>query len=268
MSWRWRDRPGPDAWVGAYDAEVRPLVVLPTYQESATIEPVLHGIRSSLDGATILVVDDASPDGTADLAEALAPEVGPLHVLRRPAKAGLGSAYRDGFAWGLERGFDAMVEMDADLSHDPVALPALIAGLEEGADLVIGSRYVAGGSIPSWSWRRLALSRAGNHYASIMLGIHVADATSGYRAYRADILRAIDLSTVRADGYGFQIEMVYRISQQGGKVIEIPISFVDRTLGASKMSGRVVIEALLLVTGWGIRDRLKRAGARRRSAAD
>jgi len=247
---------------------LRPLVVLPTYQESATIAAAVRGIRSSLDSAFILVVDDGSPDGTAALAQELAAELGRMHVMRRPAKAGLGSAYRDAFAWGLEREFDAMVEMDADLSHDPAALPTLMRGLEEGADLVIGSRYIAGGSIPSWSWRRLALSRAGNHYASVMLGLQVADATSGYRAYRANMLRALNLAAVRADGYGFQIEMVYRINQAGGKVIEVPIAFVDRTLGASKMSGRVVLEALVLVTGWGIRDRLVGAGAGRRLAPD
>jgi glycosyltransferase involved in cell wall biosynthesis len=249
---------------------VRPLVVLPTYQEAATISAVVRRVRSALPAASVLVVDDASPDGTADLVDGLAAELGQVAVLRRPAKAGLGSAYREGFAWGLARGFDAFVEMDADLSHDPDALPMLIDRLEEGADLVIGSRYVAGGSIPSWSWRRLALSRAGNRYAAVMLNLPVHDATSGYRVYRGSALSALDLSTIRADGYGFQIEMAYRIDRAGGKVVEVPISFVDRTMGVSKMSSRVVVEALALVTAWGLRDRLLHQFGRhrRRSVAE
>jgi len=237
---------------------MRTLVVLPTYQEAPNVELVLRRIRASLPEATVLVVDDGSPDGTAALARRAAAELGRVEVLERPGKAGLGSAYRTGFSWGLDHGYEVLVEMDADLSHDPAALELLVAGVVGGADLVIGSRYVAGGSIPAWSVHRLVLSRWGNRYAAAMLGLCVRDATSGFRAYRAEAVRAIDLDQVRADGYGFQIEMAYRITGAAGNVVEVPIAFVDRVEGVSKMSGRIVFEALLLVTGWGLRDRWRR----------
>ena len=203
-------------------------------------------------------MDDGSPDGTADVAEAHGATIGGVTVERRADKDGLGSAYRHGFRWGLERGFDVMIEMDADLSHDPADLPSLLSAVEHGADLAIGSRYVPGGSIPAWSWHRRLLSRWGNRYAAGLLGLAVNDATAGYRAYRSDTLRAIDLDAVRADGYGFQIEMTYATVRSGGAVVEVPISFVDRTRGESKMSGRIVVEALTLVTWWAIRDRILR----------
>jgi dolichol-phosphate mannosyltransferase len=231
---------------------VRVLVVLPTYNEAENIEHVLGRIRSALPEGGILVVDDGSPDGTADSAERVGKELGGIEVLRRPRKAGLGSAYRAGFAWGLERGWDALVEMDADLSHEPEALPALVAPLEQGFDLSVGSRYIPGGSIPNWAWHRRLLSEGGNRYASLMLALGVADSTSGFRAYRADMLRRIDLTRVRADGYGFQIEMVDQVRSRGGRVTEVPIRFVDRVEGKSKMSGRIVVEALFLVTWWGL----------------
>jgi glycosyltransferase involved in cell wall biosynthesis len=237
---------------------MRCLIVLPTYQEAGNIVGVLQRVRASMPASTILVVDDNSPDGTADLAEAAAARLGRIEVARRPAKLGLGSAYRTGFGWGLARNFDVLVEMDADLSHDPADVPRLCATIEEGADLVIGSRYIPGGSIPAWSWHRRALSRYGNRYAARMLRLPVTDATSGFRAYAASRLVDLGLDTVRADGYGFQVEMAYRVAQRGGKVVEIPISFADRTLGRSKMSSRIVLEALGLVTWWGIRDRLFR----------
>ncbi|MGA2836732.1 MAG: glycosyltransferase [Acidimicrobiales bacterium] len=167
------------------------LVVLPTYNESVP-------------DATVLVVDDGSPDGTADAAEILGKELGRIEVLRRPAKSGLGSAYRAGFRWGLDRGFDACVEMDADLSHEPEALPSLVAPLADGNELVIGSRYIPGGIIPNWAWHRRLLSRGGNLYASTVLGLKVADATAGFRAYAASLLDRIDLDSVQAEGYGFQ----------------------------------------------------------------
>jgi dolichol-phosphate mannosyltransferase len=234
------------------------LVVVPTYQEAANIETVLWRVRRALPAAAVLVVDDGSPDGTAELAEATGATIGNVEVLRRAAKSGLGSAYRDGFRWGLERGFDVLVEMDADLSHDPAALPDLIAGVEQGADLVLGSRYVDGGVIPRWSRRRRLLSKWGNRYTAAMLGMGVRDATSGFRAFRADMLRTLDLGAVRADGYGFQIEMAYEVSRRGGTITEVPIAFVDREHGESKMSGRIVAEALALVTRWGVRRRLGR----------
>jgi dolichol-phosphate mannosyltransferase len=237
---------------------VRALVVLPTYDEAANIEEVLRRLRAACPKAGVLVVDDASPDGTADLAERIGEELGGVEVMRRPAKSGLGSAYRDGFRHGLSNGFDIMVEMDSDLSHDPAALPTLLERVEQGADLAIGSRYVPGGSIPDWSWHRRALSKWGNRYAAGVLGIKVHDATSGYRAYAASSLARIDFHTVRADGYGFQIEMAHRVLQAGGSVEEVPIQFIDRVRGTSKMSGRIVVEALVLVSWWGLRDRVLR----------
>jgi glycosyltransferase involved in cell wall biosynthesis len=179
----------------------------------------------------------------------------------RPAKAGLGSAYRAGFTEGQARGYDVLVEMDSDLSHDPAALPDLLRAVDQGADLVIGSRYVPGGSIPRWSARRRALSRWGNRYAARLLRLDVRDATSGYRCYRSDAVARIDLASVHADGYGFQIEMAYRVAQTGGTIVELPIQFVDRKLGHSKMSSRIIVEALALVTWWGVRDRLRRSRA-------
>ena len=169
-----------------------PLVILPTYNESENIESVIRRIRVALPEAAVLVVDDSSPDGTALIAERLGKELGQVEVMRRPAKAGLGSAYRAGFAWGLERGFEAFVEMDCDLSHEPEALRSLVAPLGEGVDLVVGSRYMPGGAIPNWRLHRRLLSQGGNIYASLMLGLHVTDSTSGFRAYSADILRRVD----------------------------------------------------------------------------
>jgi dolichol-phosphate mannosyltransferase len=232
---------------------VRVLVVLPTYNESENIERVLRRVREALPDAGVLVVDDGSPDGTDEIAERVGKELGGVDVLRRREKSGLGSAYRAGFTWGLERGWEAFVEMDSDLSHDPAALPSLVAPLGEGADLAVGSRYVPGGSIPNWRWHRRVLSRGGNIYASWMLGLGITDATSGYRAYRGTILETIDLARVRAEGYGFQIEMVHEVLQHGGQVVEVPIRFVDRVEGKSKMSMHIVVEALILVTWWGLR---------------
>jgi dolichol-phosphate mannosyltransferase len=249
---------------------MRPLVVIPTYNESENIERMLHRIRQCLPEAGILVVDDGSPDGTAGLVEAVAAELADVHLIRRSAKSGLGSAYRTGFAWGLERGYDACVEIDADFSHDPAALPALLAPLEQGYDVSIGSRYIEGGSIPNWAWHRHLLSRGGNAYADALLGLGVRDSTAGFRAYRADILRRLDLERVRAEGYGFQIEMTYRAKQHGARVCEVPISFVDRTAGESKMSSFIVIEALALVTWWGLGrlwHALRRGGRGRTSPA-
>jgi dolichol-phosphate mannosyltransferase len=240
-----------------------PLVVLPTYDEAENVVEVLGRIRASLPTATVLVVDDGSPDGTAELAEGEAATRGQIEVLRRTGKAGLGSAYRAGFAWGLERGFDVLIEMDADLSHDADDLPALVAATDY-ADLAIGSRYVPGGSIPAWSWHRRFLSRWGNRYSAGVLGLAVNDATSGFRAYRAETLGKMDFDTIQADGYTFQIEMAYEVVRLGGRIVEVPIAFRDRLRGTSKMSGTIVVEALGLVTWWGFRDRLLRRGRRPR----
>ncbi|MGH9225722.1 MAG: polyprenol monophosphomannose synthase [Acidimicrobiales bacterium] len=237
---------------------VRTLVVLPTYQEADNIAEVLRRLRAAVPDADVLVVDDSSPDGTADIAKAAARELGSIDVRVRPAKSGLGSAYRDGFREGLDRGYDVLVEMDSDLSHDPASLPDLLKAVEQGASLAIGSRYVPGGSIPHWPLHRRTLSRWGNLYAGWALQMTVKDATSGYRAYSADLLRQIDLDGVKADGYGFQIEMVYRVARLGGRIAERPIEFRDRERGTSKMSSRIIVEALTLVSWWGLRDRLHR----------
>jgi dolichol-phosphate mannosyltransferase len=237
---------------------VRPLIVTPTYQEAENITEFLRRVRDAVPDADILVVDDNSPDGTADLADHVATELGRIDVLRRPKKIGLGDAYRAGFSVGIERGYDVLVQIDADLSHDPAALPMMLREASNGADAVIGSRYVPGGSIPHWPWPRRALSKWGNRYTSFVLGIPIRDATSGYRAYRADMLKAVDYSTTRAKGYGFQMELAYRVRRQGGRIVEVPITFTDRVRGQSKLTLSVAIEELALVTWWGVRDRVLR----------
>jgi dolichol-phosphate mannosyltransferase len=244
--------------------DVRTLVITPTYVEAENIDEFLRRARAALPSADILVVDDNSPDGTADIAEATAADLGGIDVLRRPAKTGLGSAYRAGFAVGLEKGYDALVQIDADLSHDPAVLPKLLGEIESGADLAIGSRYVPGGEIPHWPWFRRALSRYGNLYAAWVLRTGVKDGTAGYRAYRADTLKAVDYATTRAKGYGFQIETAYRVSRWGGRIAEVPIVFTDRVRGYSKMTWRVAAEEMTLVTWWGLRDRARRLWRRRR----
>jgi dolichol-phosphate mannosyltransferase len=228
------------------------LVVLPTYNEAENVDRVLRRIREALDSATVLVVDDGSPDGTAEIAELVGKELGNIEIMRRHGKSGLGSAYRAGFEWGLEQGFDACVEMDADLSHEPEALPDLVAPLSAGHEVVIGSRYVPGGSIPDWTWHRRLLSRGGNVFASAVLGLGVSDSTAGFRAYSASVLDRIDLDAIRAEGYGFQIEMTYQAKRAGASLVEVPIRFVDRVHGESKMSMFIVVEALGLVSWWGL----------------
>jgi len=225
-------------------------VVVPTYDEALNISSVLRRTRASLPASTVLVVDDGSPDGTADVAERVGDEVGGVHVLRRTEKSGLGDAYRAGFAWGLGRRFDVLVEMDADLSHDPAVLPELVRAVDGGADLAIGSRYVAGGATPGWSRRRRVLSRAGGIYASTLLGLGVRDVTSGFRAYSADVLRRIDVSTLTSTGFAFQIETAWRVRLAGGGIAEVPISFAERAAGTSKLSSSVVFEALGSVARW------------------
>jgi dolichol-phosphate mannosyltransferase len=239
---------------------VRVLICTPTFLEAMNIEDFLRRARVAVPDADILVIDDNSPDGTADIAERVAREVGQVQVLRRPSKRGLGSAYRAGFSVGIDRGYDTLVQIDADLSHDPTALPRLLSELQQGADLAIGSRYVPGGSIPHWPWYRRALSKYGNLYTGFMLRTGVADATSGYRAYRAEMLRAIDFASTRAKGYGFQIELAYRVAICGGRIAEVPITFTDRERGKSKMSAAVMVEEMGLVSWWGVRDRFRPSG--------
>jgi dolichol-phosphate mannosyltransferase len=247
---------------------MRTLVVVPTYLEVENIEEALTRVRAEAPGVDVLVVDDSSPDGTAEVASRVASELGQIDVLVRPKKTGLGEAYRAGFKVGIERGYEVLVQMDADLSHDAAALPSLLAEIDAGADLVIGSRYIPGGSVPHWPWHRRALSRWGNWYAGFMLSCGVRDMTSGYRAYRRTTLDAVDYAGTRAVGYGFQIELAYRVSRWGGRVVETPITFSDRVRGHSKMSPAVAFEELWLVTWWSIRDRpWWRPRSRERTAA-
>lgn len=233
----------------------RVLVCTPTYDEALNIEELLHRARAALPDSDILVLDDNSPDGTADIAERVGAELGHIEVLRRPAKRGLGQAYRAGFAVGIARGYDVVIQIDADLSHDPAVLPQLVAEIEKGADVAIGSRYVPGGEIPFWPWHRRALSKYGNLYTTFMLRTGVKDTTAGFRAYRPDILKAIDFESSRSKGYGWQMELTYRVRCQQGRIVEIPITFTDRVRGYSKMPFSAMIEEMSLVTWWGIRDR-------------
>jgi dolichol-phosphate mannosyltransferase len=235
---------------------VKPVVILPTFNEAENILEVLERVRAATPDSDVLVVDDGSPDGTADMAEKWGAEHGGVQVMRRTEKSGLGSAYRAGFREGLASGYDVLIEMDSDLQHDPAALPALIAAVADGADLAIGSRYVPGGQVPGWKASRKLISQGGNRYAGFVLGMKVRDATAGFRAFTAETLGKIDLDAIKADGYGFQIEMAYTVTRNGGTIVEVPITFGDRQRGTSKMSTRIVVEALLLVTWWGFRDRI------------
>jgi dolichol-phosphate mannosyltransferase len=236
---------------------MRTLVVLPTYNEILNVELMLRTLREVVPTCDVLVVDDGSPDGTASRAHAVAAELQQIEILERSIKSGLGGAYRAGFAWGLERGYDHFVEIDCDFSHDPRALPTLLAAAEDH-EVVIGSRYIKGGHIPAWAISRRLLSRGGNKYATLVLGLHVEDSTSGYRVYSDSALEKIGYQSVSADGYGFQIEMTYRARRQGATIIEVPISFKDRLRGESKMSSAIVVEALAMVTKWAIARQLQR----------
>jgi dolichol-phosphate mannosyltransferase len=242
---------------------VRALIVTPTYEEAENITEFLERTRAAVPDADILVVDDNSPDGTADLVDEVGRRLGQIEVMRRPRKIGIGDAVRDGFTLGIERGYDIVVQIDADLSHDPAALPQLLGEIENGADAAIGSRYVPGGSIPHWPWYRRAVSKWGNRYATLVLGIPIRDATSGYRAFRADILQASDYTSTRSKGYGFQIELCYRVWQHGGRIAQVPITFTDRVRGHSKMSLGVGAEELGLVSWWGFQDRVLKRRSRR-----
>lgn len=236
---------------------MRTLVVIPTYQEADNITGLLAAIHAAAPGAHVLVVDDNSPDGTAALAEAAAADAGTVKVLRRPGKAGLGSAYRHGFRVALDEGYDAIVSMDADFSHDPSVIPALLDALRD-ADAAIGSRYVPGGGTPNWPLHRRLLSKWGNRYTGALLRLDVSDATSGFRAYRASALAAIEPETTQAEGYAFLTELVRRLTLHGSTIAEVPITFVDRRYGVSKMSARIIVESMIRVTRWGVRDRLGR----------
>jgi glycosyltransferase involved in cell wall biosynthesis len=233
---------------------MRVIVVVPTYNEADNVETVIRGVRDVLPAALVLIIDDNSPDGTGKLAERLGEELGGLEVVHRETKEGLGAAYRAGLRGAIARGADICVQMDADLSHDPQVLPALVSIVEHGADLAIGSRYVPGGITLDWPRRRRWVSRWGNRYAAGVLGLALNDVTAGYRAYRRDALERMEFDSVTAEGYGFQIEMTYRIVRLGGRVVEFPITFQDRLEGESKFTGSIVREALALVVRLWVED--------------
>ena len=220
-------------------------LILPTYNEAENIGPMIRAAREQLrDGDTILVVDDNSPDGTGAIADDLAQEIAGVDVLHRPGKQGLGRAYLAGFAHALASGADYVLEMDSDFSHDPHDIPRLIQTAEQGADLVLGSRYVPGGSVTDWGLLRKLVSRGGSWYARVVLGVKVRDLTGGFNCFRRSVLEALDLNSVHADGYGFQIELTYRTIKAGFRVVEIPIVFRDRRVGESKMNARIALEAV------------------------
>ncbi len=244
------------------------LVVIPTYNELENLPRILTRVRTSTPEAHILVADDNSPDGTGALADELARDDDHVHVLHRAAKQGLGAAYLNGFSWGLEHGYQVIVEMDADGSHQPEQLPRLLARVDAGSDLVLGSRWVPGGEVVNWPKHREVLSRGGNAYTRVVLGMSLRDATGGYRAFRSEGLRRMHLENVQSQGYCFQVDLVWRALEAGLQVDEVPITFVERSLGSSKMSQAIVVEALVRVTRWGARHRWRQLRRRvRRSRA-
>lgn len=241
----------------------RVLVIIPTYNEADNLPVIVGRVRAAVPEAEILVADDNSPDGTGVIADRLADSDDHVHVLHRAGKEGLGKAYLAGFDWGLDRGYDVLVEMDADGSHQPEELPRLLEALQH-ADLVLGSRWVPGGSVVNWPTSRKALSRGGSLYTRIALGIRTRDATGGYRAFRAETLRDLDLATVESNGYCFQVDLLWRALQRGKVVREVPITFVEREVGTSKMSQRIVVEALTKVGAWGAQERWRQIAGRPR----
>ncbi len=239
----------------------RVLVVIPTYNEAETLEPVVARLRAAVPEADVLVVDDGSPDGTGDIADRLVAAGQAVHVLHRTEKAGLGAAYIAGFRWALAEGYDVVVEMDSDGSHAPEELPRLLTALRE-ADLVIGSRWVPGGQIRNWPLYRQVISIGGSTYARLLLRFPVRDSTSGYRAFRRQVLEELKLDEVASQGYCFQIDLAWKTWRSGFRVREVPITFTEREVGRSKMSRAIVIEALWRVAAWGLTSRSRSARAR------
>lgn len=235
------------------------LIVVPTFNEAENLESLVVAVLSTLPSAELLVVDDASADGTGAVAASLADADARVHVLHRPAKLGLGTAYVDGFRWGLERGYARFFEMDADFSHEPSYLPAFVAALEAGADLVVGSRNMPGGRVEGWGPLRHFLSKGGSLYSRLLLGTSVRDMTTGFKAYSRAALERIDIGSIRSNGYAFQIETTYRAIRRGLRVVELPIVFVDRRAGRSKMSRRDVFEAVVAVLDLRRRQTQRRA---------
>lgn len=245
------------------------LVIIPTYNEVDNLDWIVGRMRAAMPDVEVLVVDDNSPDGTGTRADLLAAQDGSVHVLHRAGKEGLGAAYRAGMRWGLAAGYGVLVGMDADGSHQPEQLPRLLEGLVS-ADVVVGSRWVAGGGVVNWPRRRRILSRGGSAYARFALGVPVADVTGGYRAFTAAALARIDLDAVHSQGYCFQIDMIWHAAVAGLRIAEVPITFIERERGESKMSGPIIAEAMLRVTGWALRSlpvRLRRATTAGRTGA-
>jgi dolichol-phosphate mannosyltransferase len=240
----------------------RVLVVIPTYNERENLEIIVDRVRAAVPASDILIADDASPDGTGEIADEIAARDEQVHVLHRQGKQGLGAAYIAGFGWGLERDYDVLVEMDADGSHQPEELPRLLSALGD-SDLAIGSRWVRGGKVENWPKNREVLSRGANTYARLLLGIPVHDSTGGFRAYRAATLREIGIEDVISQGYCFQVDLTLRTVRHGLRVAEVPITFVERTRGSSKMSRDIIVEAFRRVTEWGVEYRLSRLTGRR-----
>ncbi|MGE2731317.1 polyprenol monophosphomannose synthase [Mycolicibacterium vaccae] len=238
----------------------RTLVIIPTYNERDNLLTIVSRVHAAEPDVHVLIVDDGSPDGTGALADELAlADPDRVHVMHRTSKDGLGAAYLAGFAWGLNRQYSVLVEMDADGSHAPEQLRRLLDEIDEGADLVIGSRYVPGGEVRNWPRRRLVLSRTANGYSRILLGVDIHDITAGYRAYRREVLEKIDLSAVDSKGYGFQVDLTWRTINAGFAVVEVPITFTEREHGQSKMDGSTIREAIIKVAQWGLRARFDRA---------
>lgn len=238
----------------------RTLVIIPTYNERDNLPTIVSRVHAAEPDVHVLIVDDGSPDGTGKLADDLAfADPDRVHVMHRTSKDGLGAAYLAGFAWGLNRQYSVLVEMDADGSHAPEQLHRLLDEIDKGADVVIGSRYVPGGEVRNWPRRRLVLSRTANGYSRILLGVEVHDITAGYRAYRREVLEKIDLSAVDSKGYGFQVDLTWRSINAGFTVVEVPITFTEREHGESKMDGSTIREAIIKVAQWGLRARIDRA---------
>ncbi|KUH37636.1 MULTISPECIES: polyprenol monophosphomannose synthase [Streptomyces] len=238
------------------------LVIIPTYNEADNVEAIVSRVRSAVPAAHVLVADDNSPDGTGKIADELAGSDEHVHVLHRRGKEGLGAAYLAGFAWGIERGYDVLVEMDADGSHQPEQLPRLLTALD-GADLVLGSRWVPGGRVVNWPRSREVLSRGGSLYSRTLLGVPIKDVTGGYRAFRRETLEGLGMEQVASQGYCFQVDLAWRTVKAGFRVVEVPITFVERERGDSKMSRSIVVEALWRVTAWGVGHRLSGLTRRR-----
>jgi dolichol-phosphate mannosyltransferase len=238
----------------------RTLVIIPTYNERENLPLIVGRVHAARPDVHVLVVDDGSPDGTGELANELSlADPDRIHVMHRTTKGGLGAAYLAGFAWGLGRGYAVLVEMDADGSHAPEELHRLLDAVDAGADLAIGSRYIPGGTVRNWPRRRLVLSQTANGYSRVLLGVDIKDITAGYRAYRREVLEKIDLGAVDSKGYCFQIDLTWRAITAGFSVVEVPITFTERELGQSKMSGSNIREAIFKVAEWGVRGRLDRA---------